>query len=70
VAPRPDPEEKQNKHKQQQNNNLACNADSGRAVVLSLPRSAFLAYFQPAGASRSLQGSNSKKQHFDGNDVN
>jgi hypothetical protein len=43
---------KKQKHK------VACNPDSGRAVALSVPRNAFLAYFQPAGASRSLQGSN------------
>jgi hypothetical protein len=52
-----------------QKNNLACNADLGLAVVLSAPRTAFLAYFQPAGASRSPQRSRSRNQHFDGNGV-
>jgi hypothetical protein len=42
-------------------NNVACNPDLGRAVVLSVPRSAFLAYFQPAGASRRPDASKSKK---------
>jgi hypothetical protein len=32
-----------------------------------VPRGASLADSQPAGASRSLQGSKSKKQDFDGN---
>jgi hypothetical protein len=44
-----------------QKNKLACNPDSGLLVVLSVPRSAFLAYFQPAGASRSPPGSKSEK---------
>jgi hypothetical protein len=39
-----------------------CNADSGLLVALSVPRSAFLADFQPAGASRSLQGSKLEKR--------
>ena len=42
-------------------NNLACNPDSGPAIVLSAPRSACLASFQLAGASGSLQGSNLEK---------
>ena len=42
-------------------NNVACKADSGLLVVFSAPRSVFLAYFQPAGASRSLQSSRSTK---------
>jgi hypothetical protein len=41
---------------QKQKNNVVCNPDSGRAVVLSAPRSAFLADFQPPGASKSLPG--------------
>ena len=52
------------KHKKQQKTNVACNADSGAAVALSAPRSAILAYFQPAGASGSLQGSQSKTEKF------
>jgi hypothetical protein len=43
-----------------QKNKVACNPDSGRAVVLGAPRSAFLADFQPAGAPNSLQGLKSK----------
>jgi hypothetical protein len=49
-----------------QKHRLACNPDSGAAVVLSAPRSAFLPYLQPAGASNSLQGEGSKRQDFDG----
>jgi hypothetical protein len=40
----------------EEKNKLACNADVGPAVVLSAPRSALLAYFQPPGASRSPPG--------------
>jgi hypothetical protein len=43
-------------------NKVACIPDSGRAVALGAPRSAFLADFQPAGASKSLPGLKSKKQ--------
>ena len=39
------------KTKTKTKNQLACNADSGRAVALGVPRSAFLADLQPAGAS-------------------
>jgi hypothetical protein len=39
---------------------LACNPDLGPAVVLSAPRSAFPAYSQPPGASRSPPGLKSK----------
>jgi hypothetical protein len=49
------------KHFKKQKNNVACIPDSGLLVVLSVPRSACLAYFQPAGASRSLQGLNPQK---------
>jgi hypothetical protein len=47
---------------QKQKNNVACNPDSGRAVVLSVPRSAFLAYVQPAGASRRPNRGDAKIQ--------
>jgi hypothetical protein len=61
--------EKQNKRggknilktSKKQKHNLACIPDFKLLVVFSVPRSAFLAYFQPAGASRSLQGSKSEK---------
>jgi hypothetical protein len=49
--------------KQKQKNtktHVACNADSGAAVALSVPRSAFLADFQPAGASRRPNRGNAK----------
>jgi hypothetical protein len=36
---------------------------SGLPVALGLPRSAFLAEFQPAGASESLPGAQRQKQH-------
>jgi hypothetical protein len=42
-------------------NKVACNAALGPAVVLSAPRSAFLAEFQPARASESPPGLKSKK---------
>ena len=42
-------------------NNVACNADFGRAVALRVPRSAFLAEKQPPGASRSLRNSKFEK---------
>jgi hypothetical protein len=42
-------------------NHLACIPDSKLLVALSAPRSAFLAEKQPAGASRSLQGSSFEK---------
>jgi hypothetical protein len=42
-------------------NKLACNPDFKLPVVLSAPRSAFLAYFQPPGASKSLPGLKSEK---------
>jgi hypothetical protein len=45
-----------------QKKHVVCNPDSGLLVALTVPRSAFLAYFQPAGASRSLEGSNSEKR--------
>jgi hypothetical protein len=40
----------------------ACNPDLGPAVVLSAPRSAFLADFQPERASNSLPGLKSKNR--------
>jgi hypothetical protein len=67
--------EKQNKGEEhmfktikQQRHHLACIPDFKLLVALGVPRcSAFLAYFQPAGASGSLQGSTSKKKrHVDG----
>jgi hypothetical protein len=48
---------KTKKHK----NHVVCNPDSGLLVALGVPRSAFLANFQPAGASRSPPGLKSKK---------
>jgi hypothetical protein len=50
------------KNIKKQKNKVACNPDLGRAVVLSVPRSASLAYFQPAGASRRPDASRSKKE--------
>jgi hypothetical protein len=47
---------------QKKQNHLACNPDLGRAVALSVPRSAFLAEKQPPGASRSLPSSKSPKE--------
>jgi hypothetical protein len=44
-------------------NRVACNPDLGPAVVLSAPRSAFLAYFQLAGASNSLPAKKDKNTH-------
>jgi hypothetical protein len=44
-----------------QKHNLACNPDFSLLVALSVPRSAFLADFQPAGASRRPDASKSKK---------
>jgi hypothetical protein len=41
---------------EKQKHNLACHPDFKLLVVLSVPRSAFLASFQPAGASKSLPG--------------
>jgi hypothetical protein len=47
-----------------QKNKVACNADSGLLLALRLPRSAFLADFQPAGASDSPPGLKEQKdQH-------
>jgi hypothetical protein len=46
-----------------QNKKLACNPDFKLLVALGAPRSAFLAYFQPAGASNSLPGLKSNKKH-------
>jgi hypothetical protein len=40
-----------------------CNPDFKLLVALGVPRSAFLADFQPAGASNSLPGLKSKKTH-------
>jgi hypothetical protein len=40
-----------------QKHNLACIPDFKLLVALSVPRSGFLAEFQPAGASNSLQAS-------------
>jgi hypothetical protein len=37
-----------------------CNPDFKLLVALSVPRSAFLAYFQPAGASRRPKRGNAK----------
>jgi hypothetical protein len=39
---------------EKQKHKLACNPDFKLLVVLGAPRSAFLAYFQPPGASNSL----------------
>jgi hypothetical protein len=53
------------KNKKKHKSNVACNPDFKLLVALSVPRSAVLAYFQPAGASRSRhQGEESKKQHY------
>jgi hypothetical protein len=41
-----------NKRKKHKKTKVVCNPDSGLLVALGVPRIAFLAYFQPAGASR------------------
>jgi hypothetical protein len=47
-----------------QKHNLACNPDFSLLVALSVPRSAFLAYFQPAGASRRPKRGNPHKNLY------
>jgi hypothetical protein len=49
------------KQEQIHKHNLVCKPDFKPLVALSVPRGAFLAYFQPAGASRSLPGLKSNK---------
>jgi hypothetical protein len=44
---------------------VACNPDSGPAVVLSAPRGGFLAYSQPPGASRSPSLGSQAKTAYD-----
>jgi hypothetical protein len=51
------------RHLKNEKNRLACIPDSGPAVVLSAPRSAFLPDFQPAGASRSPFWAQEQTQH-------
>jgi hypothetical protein len=50
------------RHLRNKKTKVACNPDLGPAVVLSAPRSAFLADFQPPGASKSLPGAQEQKQ--------